>query len=70
MKPRYYKHWWSKKAFDWYKITEDGKVYSRHYNTNTKKWTKWKLVKDGHFARLMDKQIQEISEEDYFLEHL
>ena len=70
MNPRYYKHWWRKNAFNWYKITEDGKVYSRNYNVNFKTWGKWKEVRNGAFSKLMEENVEEVSEGDYFLEQI
>ena len=65
MKPRYYKYWWNKNKFEWYRITHDNKV-----QIYMEKKKKWRDVISGKFSKLHDEKLEEISEEDYFLEAL
>lgn len=70
MKPRYFKYWaWrTTKYFEWYRIKPDGIVEKRKAVGDN--FGKWYAVKDGYFARLDEENLEEISEEDYFLDKL
>ena len=68
MKPRYFKYYWGAgRNFDWYRICPDGKV-ERQKCLLSKTHGKWYIVKDGTFSTLMESKLEEISEEDYFLD--
>jgi len=70
MKPKYFKYWWGAKLFDIYRIRPDGTIEVNEIMNADERKRKWRIVPHGHFAKLHESSIEEISEEDYFLSML